>query len=49
LEAKYEGIQKNMVVTSLEQERMHREQQEMLKVKQQNTFIKEMVYKKVKG
>ena len=49
MEAKHEGIQKNNVDTSLEQERMHREQQEMLKVKQQNTFIKEMVYRKVKG
>jgi hypothetical protein len=49
LEAKHEGIQKNNVDTSLEQERINREQQEMLKVKQQNTFIKEMVYRKVKG
>ncbi len=38
-----------MVVTSLEQEKMQREQHEMLKVKQQNTFIQEMVYRKVKG
>jgi hypothetical protein len=38
-----------MVVTSLEQERIHREQHDMLKVKQQNTFIQEMVYRKVKG
>ena len=49
MEARYEGIQNDMVITSLEQERMHREQQEMLKVKQQNTFIKEMVYRRVKG
>jgi hypothetical protein len=39
LDAKYAGIQNDMVVTSLELERRHKEQHEMQKVKQQNTFI----------
>jgi hypothetical protein len=34
LEAKYAGIQNDMVVKSMEQEKMHREMHEMHKVKQ---------------
>ncbi len=46
---KYVNIQNEMAAKSMDQERISRQQHEIMKAKQQNTFIQEMVYRKLKG